>query len=326
MDTVYNYQNYDITIKKCSDSVYIQFLDTQIYKMYANTFIDIDVIRFNMTLDMFYKVMTTVFESIVEEDDDKATLNIFPSINNLKLSIHHKFYLEFIFELELNLIKEASLSAKDICIKKLEQKIDTLQKQDEDLKTFIDNYMEVTITDNFNQTIKAFNLNDKQFYITTTPQGWQIYSHNQSYSIKINTPNIKILYFNNNDVNRIEQNTYILNTSNNIKYNENFKIVKCKKLIINNPTNNGMKDYNFGYNNLPLSLTTLIIEGYVSTDNFKEMDLPNIESIEFKDCPEVTNIYYSLSHLKSLKNIIIKNCPNFQERDLLLTNEYNLII
>ena len=120
MDTVYNYQNYDITIKKCSDSVYIQFLDTQLFKMYANTFIDIDVIRFNMTLDMFYKVMTTVFESIVEEDDDKATLNIFPSINNLKLSIHHKFYLEFIFELELNLIKEASLSAKDICIKKLE--------------------------------------------------------------------------------------------------------------------------------------------------------------------------------------------------------------
>jgi len=93
------------------------------------------------------------------------------------------------------------------------------------------------------------------------------------------------------------ENTYILNTSNNI----NFKIVKCKKLIINNSTNDGIKDYNFGYNNLPLSITTLIIESYVSTDNFKEMDIPNIESIEFKKCPEITNIYYSFSHLKSLK-------------------------
>ena len=134
MDSNYNYQNYDITIKKCSDSVYIQFLDKQIYKMYSNTFIDIDVIRFNMTLNIFYKIMITVFESIVKKDDDMATLEIFPSINNLKLSIHHKFYLEFIFELELNFIKEATLSAKDICIKKLEQKIDTLQKENDNLK------------------------------------------------------------------------------------------------------------------------------------------------------------------------------------------------
>jgi hypothetical protein len=323
MDTVYNYQNYEIIIKKCSDSVYIQFLDKQLFKMYSNTFIDIDVIRFNMTLNIFYKIMTTVIEAIIDEDDEMATLEIFPSMKNLKLSVHHKFHLEFIFELELNLIQEASLSAKDICINKLEQKIDTIHKEHEELKTFVDNYMELTITDNFNQIV----IKTRQVAMYNYTMDKHLIP-NQSYSIKINTPNIKIIYFSNiedliYDVNKIIENTYVLNTSNLIKYNNNFKIVKCKTLTINNSTNDVIKDYNFGYNNLPLSIITLIIEGYISTDNFKEMDLPNLETIKFKDCTGIESIYYSLSHLKSLKNIIINNCPKFQERDLLLTNGYN---
>jgi hypothetical protein len=269
--------------------------------MYANTFIDIDVIRFNMTLDMFYKVITTVFESMVEENDEKATLNIFPSMNNIKLSIHHKFYLEFIFELELNLIKEASLSAKDICIKKLEQKIDTLHINHEELKLLIDNYMEVTITENFESSVFHFCISNKKNYdIALSENGYPMFIGNSSYSIKINTPNIKLLFSDNINVNKMIDNTYILiNTSKNIKYNDNFKIIRCNTLIINNPTNDVMKDYNFGYNNLPLSITTLMIEGYISTDNFKEMDLPNLETIIFKYCPEIESIYYSLSHLKS---------------------------
>lgn len=45
----------------------------------------------------------------------------------------------------------------------------------------------------------------------------------------------------------------------------------------------------------------------------------NMEYLKSENCPEITNIYASLSHLKSL----IKDCPKFQERDLLLTHEYN---
>ena len=56
MDTIYNYNNYEIILKKCIDSVYIQFLDKQLFKIYANTYIDIDVIKLTMgNLDMFYK-------------------------------------------------------------------------------------------------------------------------------------------------------------------------------------------------------------------------------------------------------------------------------
>ena len=305
MDTIYNYNNYEIILKKCVDSVYIQFLDKQLFKLYANTYIDVDVIKLTMgNLDMFYKVMSTVFESL-SNNDDKATLEIFPSMKKLKLSIHHKFYLEFNFELELNLIEEQSLNAKDMCIKKLEKSLNEITRKHDELQTFINDYMELTITDNFNF----------------------IHSYNLSYCIKINTPIIKIFGAPLNMVNSTVNNIYILNTDGPIKYNNNFKMIKCNKLIIDNTSNHngegGVKNYDFGYNNLPLSITILHIMGHIGTNNFKQMDLPDINSIEFENCPEIVNIYASISHLKSLKNITIKNCPKFQEGDLLLTHGYN---
>ena len=300
MDSIYNYNNYEIIIKKCVDSIYIQFLDKQLFKLYSNTYIDIDVIKFTIgNLDMFYKVMMTVFESITNSDN-KAKLEIYPSMKNLKLSVHHKYYLEFIFELQLNLVQEQSLSAKDMCIKKLEKKVDELKVKHDSLQTFINDYMEITITDNFDST-----------------------SYGRSYSIKVNTPIIKINFRDLNVSNNIVNNIYVLNTDGPIKYNNNFKMIQCQKLIIENFTNGGRNNYDFGYNNLPLSITTLVIIGYIGITNFKQMELPNITTMEFENCPEITNIYASISHLKSLKNITIKNCPKFQERDLLLTHGYN---
>ena len=145
MDTIYNYNNYEIILKKCVDSVYIQFLDKQLFKLYANTYIDVDVIKITMgNLDMFYKMMTTVFESL-SNNDDKATIEIFPSMKNLKLSIHHKFYLEFNFELQLNLIEEQSLNAKDMCIKKLENSLNEINKEYLQLEQSLDELNQIVI-------------------------------------------------------------------------------------------------------------------------------------------------------------------------------------
>lgn len=291
MDTVYTYQNYDIIIKKCSDSVYIQFLDKQLFKMYSNTFIDIDVIRFNMTLNIFYKIMTTVIEAIVDEDDEMATIEIFPSMKNLKLSVHHKFHLEFIFEFELNLIQEASLSAKDICIKKLEKKLDILQKEHEQLKTlrkehdelksFVDNYMEVSI---YNLTGIRMN-------------------------IKINTSNIIIKPIPNiNSVlmyPNIENNYTIIYYSDQYLYNENFKVLKCYELIINIPEN-GSPQSNI-FHTLQLSIKKLIIKGCINLQYLKgKNNLPNLETIMFENCGGITVIYEYISQIKTIKNIIIK--------------------
>ena len=228
-------------------------------------------------LDMFYKVMTTVFESITN-GNDKATLEIYPSMKNLKLSINHKYYLEFIFELQLNLIQEQSLSAKDMCIKKLEKKVDELKEKHDTLQKFINDYMEITITDNFNA--------NHQF--------------NHNYNIKVNTPIIKIFdaRVGQGHLNNMVNNIYVLITDSSIKYNDNFKIIKCQKLIIENNTKcGGINDYDFGYNNFPLSIITLVIMGYIGINNFKQMELPNITTMEFENCPEITNIYASISHL-----------------------------
>ena len=265
-------------------------------------------------LDMFHKVLSTVFESLTNGNNDKASLEIFPSMKNLKLYIHHKFYLEFIFELQLDLIQDQSLNAKDMCIKKLEKTVCELSKKQEELNTFINDYMEVTITDNFTDTTH-----------NSAQNSWNIAIINQTYSIKINTPIIKIYGCSNNNHtnNNINNNINTLCTHDGIVYNKNFKIIKCHKLIIDNT--NKVFNSNIGFNNFPLSITILFITGNTNSiiSFFKQMDLPNIKTIEFENCPEIQNIYASLSHLKSLKNITIKNCPNFQERDLLLTNGYN---
>ena len=312
MDTIYNYNNYEIILKKCVDSVYIQFLDKQLFKLYANTYIDVDVIKLTMgNLDMFYKVMSTVFESL-SNNDDKATLEIFPSMKKLKLSIHHTFYLEFNFELQLNLIEEQSVNlieeSDDICIKKLQKSLEELTKKYNMLESYINDYMEITITD--------------KFHCVT--------SVGTSYSIIINTPIIKIIDRKNFEPNfKDSENIYTLYTNCIVKYNNNFKMINCNKLIIDSDRNNSnysFFSYDFGYDNLPLSITTLVIKIIRGSllDNFKKINLPNLKSIEFDCCYELQTIYASITHLKSLKNITIKNCPKFQEGDLLLTLGYNL--
>ena len=263
---------------------------------------------------MFYKVMTTVFDSVIY-NEDKATLEISSSLDILKLSINHKFYLEFIFELELNLIEDKSVNlieesdTSDQSIK-LQKSLEELTKKYNMLETFINDYMEITITDKFK---------------CGTSVG-------TSYSIAINTPIIKIKDTNNFEPNFIDsENIYTLYTGCLVKYNNNFKMIKCDKLIIEsdrNQSNYNYFSYDFGYNNLPSSIKKLVIKINRGSflDNFKKINLPNIKSIEFEDYYELQTIYASITHLISLKNITIKNSPKFQESELLLTHGYNLKI
>ena len=122
MATVFEYENYEISIDKKTDSVYIGFLDKTFYKLYSNNFLDTDVIGFNMTLDNFYKVITSSFNALIEEDEEIAIIKINHSSRNIILNIHYKEYLEFKFELCLNVNTDCSLNTKELCIKKLEQK------------------------------------------------------------------------------------------------------------------------------------------------------------------------------------------------------------
>jgi len=181
------YQNikYDILIDKRIDSVYIEFYDKQLYKTFSNTFLDTDIITFNMSIKTFYTVMDTVIKDYIKLDDDKekyiindektSTLDIFMSNKKMKLNIHHKYYIEFKFEIELNLNIENSLDDNFKCLKKFEDKIkkleisnNELQTKNQELLEYINTYMQVCI-------------------------GFYFYGHKTHVIIPVNSPKIEII-------------------------------------------------------------------------------------------------------------------------------------
>jgi hypothetical protein len=296
MAIISNYENYEISLHQKTDSVYIQFLDKQFYKIYSNNYLDTDILQFNMSLDIFYKVLLTVFKALIDDKKEVATIKINPSSRNIILNIHHKYYLEFKFELRLDLNTDNSLGAKDLCIKKLEQNIDTLRKEHNTLQKFIDEYMELTITNYFTNN----SIND-----------W--------YSIKINTPIIILNCVStmNGQVIGLNSTCYMpIMNNNSMTFNSNFKMIKCHTLTLQS-----MASVSFNYSNLPLSLKKLIIYGDTTITYFSQMDLPNLEIIQLESS-KITTIHSSISHLKSVKTIRITGCTAFQERDLLLTSGY----
>ena len=305
----FNYKNYEINIYKKLDCISLEILDTQFYKQFSRNFFDTCLLEYKMTLDNFYKIMTKSFGALIDEDTDIATIKINHSSSDIILLIHYTEYLEFNFELKLCLNTDNSLSTKEFCIKKLEQKLDILQKNHaksyrelEQKLNMLEKFMELTITNNF-----IFGAN----------------SFNESYVIKMNTPIIE-LYFCGQESNPMQHleitdnlcRIPIKNYGHIFKFNSNFKMIKCHTLILN-----AVNEYDFNYGNLPISITKLCIRGSTPINNFKQLDLPNLETIQLEQST-ITVIHSSISHLKSVKTIRITGSTSFVERDLLLTNAY----
>jgi hypothetical protein len=301
--------NYEIFIDNRSDSVYVGFFDKILYELFEYNYSNTDVIKFNMTLDNFYKIMIKSLDALIAKDKKTATIKINQSINNINLIINYTDYLEFNFELNLNK-NTNNMTIKDLYIKRLEHNFNTVSKSYtelehefnqsekfiEELEKFIDEFMELTIINfNFNST-------------------WNI-----SLVIKINTSIIELY-------NEINDNFCIQYTDNlckipilsnhQIEFNTNFKMINCHTLTINNIKN-------LSFENLPLSITKLIIKGDTSIINFNQINLPNLETIQLEQST-ITTIHSSISHLKSVKTICISNCNDFNEIDLLLKHNYKI--
>jgi len=157
MNLTYEHENYEIKINKMSDSVYIEFYDNNLYKTFSNTFLDIDIVTITgKSIDTFYTVMNTVFSALIDKDLDKSTLNIILFNKQIKLDIHHKYYIDIKFELELNLNKENSLNDKNICFKKLEDKIKSLEIKNDQLTKQL-----TKLEDSYSKNICFKELEDK---------------------------------------------------------------------------------------------------------------------------------------------------------------------
>ena len=301
----YNFQNYQVLIYKEDEQVHIYVYDKKLSTNSSKSFTNEDVMKLNMTLDIFYDIMIKVFNTSYYNTDDKSSVHINTTDECINLIIYcthwvhtckeYKFYSEFMFELSLNnkyKLHKLQKKNKDIKLKK------KLKKEINKLKTFINDHMELTI--------------NEPFQLGT--------NYNIRYSIKLNTPIINIINGHSNKFMRYQNNELDLPTYSQTKYNNNFKLIKCHTLKISN-----MSNTNFNYNNLPESITTLIITGDTSEQHFKELYLPNLETIVLNSCPYIVTLYSSIMHLKSLKNVKIVNCMRFIEKDLLVEQGYNFI-
>jgi hypothetical protein len=318
------FENYEITIDKKDDSVYVQLLDKQFYKLYSKNYYDIDVLDFNMTLDMFFKVLNTVFNALVDNNKENATIEIVPSSENIKFKIHHKYYIDFKFELCLVSNKDYILGPKEMCIKKLEKNIDK-QKKDFDMlkkdfdvlnelyqvnKTFIDDHMSLVVSE-------PHIYNPNQYDSKGNPLQFE-YEHN----LKISTKKIIFRNYENNKVLKTIDNsitTLNIDTGTGTKMTNSLTMINADTLEIS-----GI-NYNFGYKFLPLSLKTLVLHGSTPVTFLKETELPNLETIEIRSSG-IINIYESIAHLKTIKNIVIAGSTAFLENGLLLTHGYNVIL
>ena len=129
MTTKYNFENYEITLSLTSDNITIIILDTKLYQLYRKSYSDIHIIEYCQNIDIFYTVLKTSFECLSTNDMTKADIVITPSSSGLNININHKFYVKFTFDLHLDLDKNNTLSAKDLCIKKLENDIGKLKSE-----------------------------------------------------------------------------------------------------------------------------------------------------------------------------------------------------
>jgi hypothetical protein len=300
MNLTYEYENYEIKINKMSDSVYIEFYDNKLYKTFSNTFLDTDIVTITgKSIDTFYTVMNTVFSALIDKDFDKSILNIILFNKQIKLDIHHKYYIDIKFELELNLNKENSLNDKNICLKKLEDKIKLLEIKNDQLTEYIDDLKEF-INNNIQLNIKDCSSNVTLICINQIEI--DIYWHRHGSKV------IGTRYENINGMNKL-----ILDC-HGLFPNSRFKNVKCESLKIIS-----IDDYKLPFF-LPLSLKKLIIKDCLSILSF---ELPNLINLELIDCT-FELIYENISHLKTLKNITIQRCNNFKERELLISKGYNI--
>jgi hypothetical protein len=327
MNLTYEYENYEIKINKMTDSVYIEFYDNKLYKTFSNTFLDTDIVTITgKSIDTFYTVMNTVFSALIDKDFEKSTLNIILFNKQIKLDIHHKYYIDLKFELELNLNKENSLNDKNICLKKLEDKIKLLEIKNDQLTKQLTkledscskNICFEELEDKFEDIIRSLVIKNDQFtnqlikleefidnymqvciYHESHPGGLGRYSVSLIIPIKCN--NIIISEpVHANDIPRMfignDNITYLSIRKSAYKILKVFKIVKCDTLTLEG------NNIECSLLILPLSIKKLIIKNYKSILPF---ELPNLINLELIDCT-FEFIYAKISHFKTLKNITLQ--------------------
>jgi hypothetical protein len=287
-DIIY-YQDYKFEIKyKLNTSINIILINTFSLKTS-----NVNITKSNLPLNKLHKLLIQSLNKVINYKIDIDDTN-----NSIRLS-----YITDMVEIieNIDLTETNTLETTGVLLK------DKISK----LEAFIENNMEINISNSTNNPIM----------------------------IKYNSPVIIIVYSHTSHT-HVDNRKYSILGNNN--YHTDFKLIKCNLLIIDLVISPGYKDNGLNLENIkyiPLAVSKLIIKNgnkmysnsnsrfhwfkndYIN-DFLKKID-PNtaIQMIEFNSC-NIDNIYSSILHLKLLKTIIIKNCPEFSESDIFKQNGY----
>jgi hypothetical protein len=297
----YDLDLYKISLTMQNNNIKIQSLDKILNITYFQTYDDhMITILFNMTINDFYEVCKTCFESLCVPNN-KINISIIKDEQECIIAITYNvnFYYNFNIKLFNNLLIDQSEE-----IIKLENKLDTL-------KNFINNHLEITV----GTYIK--NNNEKPILLHIyTP-----YIEIRSWSfISIDSSNLK------------------LELHGKQTFNSNLKLIMCKKICIVDLTNiigtmkfiTGATEINFNWNYLSDTIEEVKFMGYWK-NNYTNINkkinglikrkFPNLHTLNFENCSDdilsniYTNIIKPLNKTNKIQTVIIKNVKNFQELD-----------
>ena len=147
--------------------------------------------------------------------------------------------------------------------------------------------------------------------------------------MKINTPELFLLIGNSSQLCytrvpfliTISGTTTTCQINDQIMFNENFKLIKCKNLTINFYHNLDCK-----YENIPQSIETLCIKQtncQQFLNSLMKIKLPNLHTICLDSCG-VSTIYSCIAHPK-VKRVQLINMSSFTETGILKSNGIEVI-
>lgn len=288
MSLTFNYNSFEIVLVKQKDFITIRCLDKELFKVYQEVYNDMTINELcPVGVDNFYEICKTSLDVLQKcEQNEDISVVVICNEKNVKIQIDYNLLLHFNFTLRLPLTENVQMNGQDMYIKKLEKNI-------EQLKEFIDNNMCIPVYQ------KPCNCHDVH------------YPKNMYLPINCNTMHFGVSEF--PGTHNFENNNFSLNfhSCGNNKLLPNFKIIKCKLLIING---NLRKD--IGWEHLPSSTEQIQLVNSNSIPYILNADqktkLPILHTIDIKDCGDLSFLTQDIINSLSIKKLRVSNsCTNF---------------
>lgn len=139
MSKTYNFDSYDITLSKSTDSIVIRYLDRNLFKVFQKVFTQFEINEIcPIGLDNFCQIcFHTIENHFTQSTNSNSSVQIDMTESMVNIFVDYKVGLHFGFTLELPLIDDPNISATDLYVKKLEEDIVKLRNDVKNMEEYI---------------------------------------------------------------------------------------------------------------------------------------------------------------------------------------------